>query len=89
METNSNNNETTKKFKNLEGKCTAAPMISKETEVYREAQFFIETKHGKTIKIYAMQKAVDKAMNGIVEGQYVKMSGLFLASDAYRMTSFK
>jgi hypothetical protein len=80
---------TEKKKANLIGTCTAEPLTSFKKDRYLETQFYIHLKDGRTLKVYAFNRTAAAALANIKEQQHLIIFGNFIASDSFRMTSFK
>ena len=80
---------TEKKIANLLGTCTAAPLTTFKKDCYLETQFFINTADGRTIRVYSFNRTAAAALQNIQENQRLVIFGNFIASDAFKMSSFK
>lgn len=81
--------DSTKKLANMIAIVTAQPIQTAEHKNYREAQMYVELKDGRTLKVYSFNKVALAAIGTITERARLVIFGNFIASDAFRMTSFK
>jgi general stress protein 26 len=82
-------NSTEKKIAHVLGTCSGAPLTTAKNKGYLETQFFINTKDGRTIKVYSFNKTAAAVMHKVEERQELIIFGKFIASDAFKLTGFK
>lgn len=82
-------NATEKKLANLVGTCSAAPIVNFKKDRYLESQFYITLKDGRCIRVYSFNRTAAAAVKVIQENSKLVAFGQFIASDVFRMVSFK
>lgn len=82
-------NSETVKISNLIAQVTAAPLQTAQHGAFTEAQMFIQLNDGRTLKVYSFNKVAHAAVSTITEQSKLVIFGKFIASDAFRMTSWK
>ena len=78
-----------KKIANVLGTCIGEPLTTYSKGSYLEMQFFITTTDGRTIRVYGFNRTAAAALKNIQEQQRYILFGKFIASDCFKMSSFK
>jgi hypothetical protein len=81
--------ESKTKLTNLIATVTAAPNQSAKHGSYTEMQMYVQLNDGRTVKIYSFNQVATAAISTIAERSKLVIFGKFIASDAFRMTSWK